>query len=370
VPRGPVPHESMMEKHEPETSGRTNSTRMEESKVATVAARPVGRIPFGLVLVACVIAWLGIYVTLAVSGSPGGGARLEPALNRSFELLWRSMALALPAGLLFAGFMGMYGLRFLRSLGHAYAACLILVTAVMMWDHVVSPPKLEWARQQRALTAYAGPVEDHFETVMRKLKEGKALTPDDLRYPEGLDTGTPEGRAIAIMSQYGYDLTNSSFQYRKEQTEAGFMTIMDPERISKDTDFRQSHELLEKMRGLMAKWRARQEQLRQELPKRLDDAGVTRELRVLALKGFEKALSESKSDFTELWNSEAEAIQCYGEAIGILESARSRWTAVEGRFVFENDQDLRRFNKVATRLMECSTRQREIQQRRAARIGE
>ena len=59
-------------------------------------------------------------------------------------------------------------------------------------------------------------------------------------------------------------------------------------------------------------------------------------------------------------NIEDQVFNSYNELLNHLESSQSRWKARGGKFLFETDADLKKFNSILSQINSCVERQEEI----------
>jgi len=315
----------------------------------------------GFVALATVIAWAIVFAVFLFS-SKGEPADLPRAMVRSIGGALALVAMAAVGAAIGAAILAAFKIRFGRIFAIGYSLAVVVLAcfagAGMTLSKWRGPSRLAKEKQEEAV--YKETMRNQVNEMLRSAEQGKAPSPDSLEVPAGKAPETQTGKLGLLLNMYTRDVAATASGYEKELQDIGFMTLLNPVRLSKDEDYEDSYELLAKAEETLGKWRAKQEQLAKDFPSRLEAAGITGATKSGALEGFKKGYEKSHATSAEIWNLEEESLGHLGDLVKFLEEVDDRWHEAEGKFIFDKDADLKAFQATLAKIDECSTRQEAL----------
>jgi hypothetical protein len=153
----------------------------------------------------------------------------------------------------------------------------------------------------------------------------------------------------------------------------GVNTLLDANRVAKDTNFRDSKAIINRARKTVQKFRAKAKSILADLPNQLKNYSLNDDINKEILSGYRESAGRSLPSLEEMWDLEIKVIDHMDDLIKHLETTRDHWYPEEGMFLFERDGDLEKFNAIMAKITACVEKQVEIkkstQKSAAEKIG-
>jgi hypothetical protein len=154
-------------------------------------------------------------------------------------------------------------------------------------------------------------------------------------------------------------------EYFSELDRIGWNQVLDGTRVKRDTDLRQSRQILAQARGLVDKYEAKSKGVIEGIPAAIRALDITESSKRDMMQGFEGTAAASRSQLVELWSLERQALAEIEGMLQILDSSRARWTIEGGNFMFAEQRTLDAFNQRMASVQAITQKQSEIQKRSA-----
>lgn len=302
---------------------------------ATAAKASVG--PSGLWMVVMVLT-----AALVFGGQVGFGPRYDaaPAIVASLSIV----AFALIAAVVVLGFM-----RRERRVHQVWALVIIAISMVAggflrqrILDRAELSHDLAVARAERAL-------EQGAQVVAASSGDQKAVT-DFLTSVTGIEQQQFDAFVAAV-------------------NETGYHAVLDPLRLSRDTDLVASKEMIAKVRALITPAREKRGDLLTAIAKSLGEISVSPATRSAALAGFERDRPARMQELSEIWDQEVAMVNEVDELIEQLATKRSAWSLGDEGLAF-TDEGLRYLHEAhIAHLVKLGETQHQVRQRFLAGIA-
>lgn len=277
------------------------------------------------------------------------------------------LTLALVIGMGTAALLLTFRQRFVTSLLRAYsisavALSIALLSAGVTWQGKRFP----WLpAEPKVSDADLKKMADLMEDTLQWAKKRKAG--DDAGNLEfhSMSTAPPRTdaeRMQAVTQKWLKELAEQQKDYLKELDSAGITRLLKPERVEADTGFVESKAMLGVIRETVTRHRKQGKAAIDGYP--VDVAAVIQDdgMRKIMVTTINLRLAKSLPLLTERWDLEVALVDRYEELLKILESARGHWTVRNSQFLFQEDADVERYNKVMQQVTKASAREEAIQQ--------
>ena len=156
--------------------------------------------------------------------------------------------------------------------------------------------------------------------------------------------------------------------YQKELRDTGWSTVLDPGRISKDVGLRDSKRIVAEAKQIVDKYARKSQSGMEGLEAQLLALPVSANTRDQAIAGFRQSMGNN-NHMAELWELEARIVQAVGDIFALLETS-GEWQVLDGKVVFTDDAQLRRFNADLAAIERLSKQQVALRQDAQARTRE
>ncbi len=224
---------------------------------------------------------------------------------------------------------------------------------------------------------WLGYVEEHEKvaTSLDALKADYRRLHDSTRAPDGspqkvetpFTTEPKAGGEAGEMERMLRTVTAESIAQRNEyhaaMEAAGWDRMLDAERLRRDTELRESREIMAVARGLVERYEAKSRELLDGMPARIAALKLKAATKSAMLAGFEKTAEANRAKLRELWELERRSLAEVEGALQVLASNRRKWSFEDGNFVFSDDRALAAFNARMTAVQALARQQAELQQR-------
>lgn len=268
-----------------------------------------------------------------------------------------------------AGLMVLFKKNFLRSLSVSYSIVAILIVAnAMIGANFVSknPNSSSFAGisslndhfdQRRAADALQKDVESMLE---------ESVGPDGLprkiesRFVVDSSPKNDSERTVRMMHQYFNEVSDVQNQYIQALEDDGLNSLLDAERLLADENFSESREIIVRAKKSVAKGRAKNDEVLNNFPDRVEKEPLDSKLKKGIIAGFNERLKEIQPLYAELWDLELKSVERLEEMVDHIEATRDQWEVEDGMIVFQKEKDLETFNKILDQINAGAKRQEEI----------
>lgn len=156
--------------------------------------------------------------------------------------------------------------------------------------------------------------------------------------------------------------------YAGELAEIGWETILDPERLARDSTLIMSKLIVQKAKDIVAKYRTWTyvfyENTRQAIP----NLSVSERVRQEMANGFDYLKVTAHARHDALWEYESRIIATVEQIFVLLSSRRGAWVVEDGRIVFANQSDLTLFNSYMTTIEKLTSEQEAFEKQNIEKI--
>ncbi len=208
--------------------------------------------------------------------------------------------------------------------------------------------------------AMKGLVDDTQKFMDSAMKPDGSLNNFDVEFKPKANPANQAEQLRAFIQTFYNDMASQQRDYMAELDKAGLPRLLEADRVAADKDFEESYAILYQARLVVKKHRQKTEDLIQTFPDRVKTLGFSAEIESNMRKSFDKSLLKVRPQFKESWDLEEEVVMNFRKIIHLLQASRSRWAPEDGRFMFQEQGDLDRFNSYMTAVNECAERQNAI----------
>ena len=278
--------------------------------------------------------------------------------------------IALVIALVIAGIMSAFKKRFTESLSRGYSIGVLVVSGLALFGNFISrsntPTYSSYPKPseiQSARNTISG-LEDDIQSMI-----SESVGPDglprktDLRFDSDTPATDDMGRLRELMQSFFNDMIELQNNYLQALEDDGIDTLLDANRVSRDTDFTESRRTLVRVKRTVADTRSKAGRILADFPERMKDYEFSATSDKKMLEGYQKGLKDALPLFREMWDLEVEAVEHMEDLIDHLEVTRIYWEPDQGMFMFERDRDLERFNAIMGKITKCVDRQTEIREK-------
>jgi hypothetical protein len=171
------------------------------------------------------------------------------------------------------------------------------------------------------------------------------------------------GRLRELMQSFFNDMIELQNDYLQSLEDDGIDTLLDANRVARDTGFTESKRTLVRVKRTVADTRSKASRILGDFPERIKDYEFSATSDRKMLEGYQKGLEDALPLFKEMWDLEVEAVEHMEDLIDHLEVTRIYWEPDQGMFMFERDRDLEHFNTIMGKITKCVDRQTEIREK-------
>ncbi|MFD0896018.1 hypothetical protein KBB96_08730 [Luteolibacter ambystomatis] len=317
----------------------------------------------------------GLMVSLiAVFGDQAGSSGTKGTVIRFAGGFLACVVVGVVTGLVSAGIMTAFKRRFLAVFAKAYSVGVLIMAGLSIMGLLLAPAmrRSSAAREKQKLEeeTFLADMNEKAARMAKNAEEGKVLNPEEFKAPAGLSSETDAGKLSRVMNTYLADVAATTTGYTDDLGRTGFSGVLQPERLAEDKDFKETHELLEKGREVVARWREKQERMMEDLPRRIEAAGIGEKTKRDAIAGFKTGFGKTRETSKQMWDLEEEVVEHIADLAGFMEESHGRWRVAEGKIIFKEDADIKRYNDTFAKIEECSEKQTKLRKDAAARTRE
>ena len=291
-------------------------------------------------------------------------------LGETLGAVFAAGLIALVIALVIAGIMSAFKKRFAESLSRSYSIGVLVVAGLALVGNLFSrsntpsyssyPKASEIESARNTITG----LEDDIQSLI-----AESVGPDglprktDMRFDSNTPTSDDMGRLRELIQSFFNDMIELQNDYLQALEVDGIDTLLDANRVARDTGFTESRRTLVRVKRTVADTRSKASRILGDFPERIKDYEFSATSDRKMLEGYQKSLKNALPLFKEMWDLEVEAVEHMEDLIDHLEVTRMYWEPDQGMFMFERDRDLERFNSVMGKITNCVDRQTEIREK-------
>ncbi|WP_395749479.1 hypothetical protein [Prosthecobacter sp.] len=211
------------------------------------------------------------------------------------------------------------------------------------------------------------------EDDMKKMQAG-AIPPTADAPPSATPTPAPDDasdmeKLVLISRQYFEEMAALQKEYTEELDKTGFTRLLDTARVQADTDFSETETILARVRVLVRKQGDKMRAALSSLPEKIRASTISLAEKESGAVGAEKGIPPALATFNETWKLEESVVDQMANIMELLRKRRGHWQVSNGKFLFNDDNDLKTFNTAMAEIQLAATRQTEIQQQNQQKSG-
>lgn len=203
-----------------------------------------------------------------------------------------------------------------------------------------------------------GRIEDQYSKIVE--------SSDHLAKPTSSADQMPRG-VVGEFERFMKELMDQTVAQRNDYTlelsAIGWDSILDPSRLEKDKTFTESQLILTKGKDIVRKYRGRANSLLQSTRAKINNLEVSSSLKQDMIHGFDRGMKNTQGQFDRLWELEEMTIFEVEKIINLLSKRSGSWVVFGRKIVFENNNDLQRFNVYIANIQHYAAEQEEMQKR-------
>jgi hypothetical protein len=184
---------------------------------------------------------------------------------------------------------------------------------------------------------------------------------------------TKERGDFGEIERFVKELTDRFVSIRKdyliELGTIGWNTILDAQRIKRDTTLSQSKAIIEKTKSIVEKYEKKNIELLQGTRARINDLNESELIKREFMAGYDKSMSKNAQQFSENWRLEKEIVLQI-EKIFLLLSTSKNWTVEGDTILFNSDEELAIFNSCIETIQNISQQQKQMQENKQAEVNQ
>jgi hypothetical protein len=214
---------------------------------------------------------------------------------------------------------------------------------------------------------------DNLKQSLTTFAEQTTLEPNEIPKPIALSPATSNlegdmGIAEVVTKTLLNDMALLHNQYLEALEGVGWMTLLDPERLSKDEGMKDSRAILTKAEAVVGKYRTATFAIIDSLPERAKQAPFRSDLtRRQFTKGAEAGREKARQNHTTTWDQELQIMHEYGAVIDLLTKRQGHYEFDEKHQVlFEEQSDADNYNAHMDKADELIQAQSEVTKRAQA----
>lgn len=143
----------------------------------------------------------------------------------------------------------------------------------------------------------------------------------------------------------------------RELAAIGWETILDPERLGRDSTLIMTNVIVDKAASIVAKYQTRTDVLCENSQQEISDIPVSEWAKQHMMNDIGQVLEEVHAGLDERWSWEDQIIAIVKQVVRWLSSNRDAWGVENGVLVFANESDLSRYNSYMIKLDQVTSQQ-------------
>jgi hypothetical protein len=168
------------------------------------------------------------------------------------------------------------------------------------------------------------------------------------------------GEIERFMKTFMNQMASQHNEYLLELNAIGWEKILDPERLKEDRTLTESKVMTQKAKEIVNKYREKTYALIDNVPKDIASLNLSENTRREMLSGFNKGMEKSKRQIDEMWGLEGRIISEFENIFALLSAKKRAWVVSNGQILFNNNNDLNRFNSHSASIENMAQQQEAI----------
>ncbi len=334
-----------------------------------VTPRRSGRVPLILALAASVVAVVPALLGAFLMRPPGVPGDSAAEIGRMVGSVLGVFLLSLVAAVVIGGIAKLAKASFSRTFLITHTVMVLLASFLALAGSLAGIAARKAIAGAASKESISG-IQDDMDLMITEMQKTPIGEKRDLQFESTEKPADEMGHLRELLRVYFNEANALQNQYLDALDAAGWNSLLDPARAAADQDFKESRLILGRTRDTVEEYREKAAALLEAMPRKIDTIPVSPAMRRGMEKGFRNGMGQSAEVQAQIWTLELEIVGHFGELVGLLEERREHWTAAEGQFTFDNDEDLDRFNAILEKVNAATTRQEEIRQEAAKRATE
>lgn len=261
----------------------------------------------------------------------------------------------LPSSLLI---FGVFYYLLLRKQGRKAAA----VSFVAIYLAAIFGGVIAATRQREQLAQAIGSIEKQYSRMVDSPTDQSEIPKSaEVRSNTGqLSRGTV-GEFERFTKEFMDQLVAQRNDYMLELNAIGWDSILEPPRYQIDKALSEKRMKINKGKEIVRKYRARTNALMQTTRSKIDDLEISPSLKRDMIAGFDRGMKNTQSRIDRVWVLEEMTVAEVEGIINLLSARRGSWTVIGKKILFDNDDDLRRYNRYLANIRQYEVEQEKIQ---------
>ena len=177
------------------------------------------------------------------------------------------------------------------------------------------------------------------------------------------------GEMERFMKEFMDRMVAQRNDYLLELEAIGWNSILDAQRIKRDTTLSESKVMIERAKVIVDKYEKKSADLMQGTRAHINALNLSESAKRSMLAGFEKGMAKSGKQLDEQWRLEKQVVRQF-ENIILLLAARKNWVVEGNQILFHSDSDLARFNTYLEAIQSLVRQQEQIQKSSFAEVNQ
>ena len=175
------------------------------------------------------------------------------------------------------------------------------------------------------------------------------------------------GEVEGLWKDYIAQAISQRNDYLRELDTMGWARILDPERIARDTTLVESRMMIQRAKEIVEKYERMAGTLLTDARQRIQTLAMSNSSRQEMTSGFDRGMEEAQ--FDGLWALQKGVLSECESSFDLLSRRPKQWVISDGRILFYDENDLRRFNSCIISIQNLAAEQEKIQQRNALAVS-
>ncbi len=150
----------------------------------------------------------------------------------------------------------------------------------------------------------------------------------------------------ATLNEYLNQVIANSNAYLTELEAIGYDTLLDGDRIRRDTDLDESQFILARAEVIVDKYEELNVQTAYDFRDNVAEQAISEESKESFRASFDESLAPSIERASQIWDLERQTLAKVDELLRFLAMSQSSWTTESDQYVFETDKNVEIFNKI------------------------
>lgn len=177
------------------------------------------------------------------------------------------------------------------------------------------------------------------------------------------------GEIERFMKDFLNKMASQRNDYLLELEAIGWGRILDTERIKSDKNLAESNFIIKKAKDIVNKYKTMTDNLLTDTQKHIQSLNVDDSLKRSMLSGFESGMIKSRQQIDTMWEMEKNIVLECEKIINFLSDRKRTWVVSEGQILFQNDNDVKRFNSYFSTIQDLAKQQEVLQRQSIAKVN-